>query len=80
MIIDSHQHFLKYDPVRDSWIDSTMKINQHDFLPGDLKPILTENNVDGCIAVQADQSENETAFLLDLAAENNFIKGMIRNY
>lgn len=77
MIIDSHQHFWNYDPVRDSWIDSTMKIIQRDFLPGDLKPILTENNVDGCIAVQADQSENDTAFLLDLAAENNFIKGVV---
>tara|TARA_R110002051_G_scaffold81617_1_gene145705 strand:+ start:44667 stop:45497 length:831 start_codon:yes stop_codon:yes gene_type:complete len=77
MIIDCHQHFWKYDPVRDSWIDSTMKIIQRDFLPGDLKPILTENNVDGCIAVQADQSENETTFLLDLAAENNFIKGVV---
>lgn len=77
MIIDSHQHFWKYDPVRDSWIDSTMKIIQRDFLPRDLKPILIENNVDGCIAVQADQSEYETAFLLDLAAKNNFIKGVV---
>ncbi|WP_036155583.1 amidohydrolase family protein [Maribacter forsetii] len=77
MIIDSHQHFWKYDPIRDSWIDSSMKIIQRDFLPGDLKPILTSNNVDGCIAIQADQSENETKFLLQLAAENDFIKGVV---
>lgn len=77
MIIDSHQHFWKYDPVRDSWINDAMKIIQRDFLPSDLKPILTENNVDGCIAVQADQSETETTFLLNLATHNNFIKGVV---
>ena len=77
MIIDSHQHFWKYDPVRDSWINGAMKIIQCDFLPSDLKPILTENNVDGCIAVQADQSETETTFLLNLATHNNFIKGVV---
>lgn len=77
MIIDSHQHFWKYDPVRDSWINGAMKIIQRDFLPSDLKPILKENNVDGCIAVQADQSETETTFLLNLATHNNFIKGVV---
>lgn len=77
MIIDSHQHFWKYDPVRDSWIDNTMKTIQRDFLPADLKPILLNENVDGCIAVQADQSEQETNFLLHLASKNNFIKGVV---
>ena len=55
MIIDSHQHFWKYNPVRDSWIDDSMEVIRKDFLPKDLKPILDTNNVDGCIAVQADQ-------------------------
>lgn len=77
MIIDSHQHFWKYDSVRASWIDDTMKIIQRDFLPADLEPILKTNNVDGCIAVQADQSEQETEFLLDLAKNNKFIKGVV---
>ena len=77
MIIDSHQHFWKYDSVRDSWIDDTMKIIQRDFLPADLEPVLKTNNVDGCIAVQADQSEQETEFLLDLAKNNKFIKGVV---
>jgi len=77
MIIDSHQHFWKYDSVRDAWIDNTMKIIQRDFLPSDLEPLLATENVDGCIAVQADQSEEETNFLLDLAAKNNYIKGVV---
>ena len=40
-----------------------------DFLPPELKTLLAENGVDACIAVQADQSETETLFLLDLAAD-----------
>jgi L-fuconolactonase len=48
-----------------------------DFLPTDLAPILHQNGVNGCIAVQADDSEEETNFLLHLADENSFIKGVV---
>jgi L-fuconolactonase len=54
-----------------------MKILQQDFLPEDLHPLLQHNNIDGCVAVQADQSEEETEFLLQLANENDFIKGVV---
>jgi L-fuconolactonase len=77
MIIDSHQHFWKYDPVRDSWIEENMKALRRDFLPKDLAPILEKNSVYGCIAVQADQSEHETEFLLSLTKNNSFIKGVV---
>lgn len=77
MIIDSHQHFWNYDPVRDAWMDKSMKVIQKDFLPKDLKPILLENGVNGSIAVQADQSETETQFLLSCAEKNPFIKGVV---
>ena len=77
MRIDSHQHFWKFDPVRHSWIDSSMQNIAKDFLPKDLKPLLETNLMDGCIAVQADQSEIETQFLLRLAEENSFIKGVV---
>ena len=77
MIIDSHQHFWKYDPVRDAWIDTSMDSIRKDFLPKDLLPILKANKIDGCIAVQADQSETETEFLLQCAEKNPFIKGVV---
>lgn len=77
MKIDSHQHFWKYDPIKEAWITPEMAVIQKDFLPQDLKPLLSQNNFDGCIAVQADQSENETHFLLELARENDFIKGVV---
>lgn len=77
MTIDSHQHFWKYDSVRDSWINDEMKVLKRDFFPDDLAPVYTENKIDGCVAVQADQSENETQFLLELANQNPFIKGIV---
>ncbi len=77
MVIDSHQHFWKYAPVRDSWITEDMERIRRDFLPSDLQPVLKKNAIDGCIAIQADQSEEENLFLLKLAEKNNFIKGVI---
>lgn len=77
MIIDSHQHFWKYDPIRDAWIDDSMQVIRRDFLPQDLESILKANDVAGCVAVQADQSETETEFLLDCANKNPFIKGVV---
>lgn len=75
--VDAHQHFWNFDPLRDNWITEEMEAIRHDFLPHDLKPLLDANGVNSCIAVQADQSENETDFLLSLAAENEFIKGVV---
>jgi L-fuconolactonase len=77
MKIDAHQHFWLFDPVRDAWIDDSMKILQNDFMPDDLKPLLEQSGFDGCVAVQADQSEKETRFLLNLADEFTFIKGVV---
>ncbi len=77
MKIDSHQHFWIYDPVKDAWITDAMKVIQADFLPEDLQPVLARNKFDGCIAVQADPSEQETEFLLKLAGQYNFIKGVV---
>jgi len=77
MKIDSHQHFWKYHPVKDSWINDDMKLLKQDFLPSDLYPLFRENNIAGCVAVQADQSENETHFLLELASENDWIKAVV---
>jgi L-fuconolactonase len=77
MIIDAHQHFWIFDPVRDSWITPEMEVIRRDFLPANLAPILAENSVDGCVAVQADQSDSETIFLLKQAESNEFVKGVV---
>lgn len=77
MTIDAHQHFWKYDPVRHSWIGDDMAVIKRDFLPTDLEKVYAANDIAGCVAVQADQSEAETTFLLELAATYTFVKGVV---
>jgi L-fuconolactonase len=75
--IDAHQHFWRYDPVRDAWITAEMAVLRRDFLPEDLAPSIAAAGVVGTVAVQADQSEAETDFLLDLADRHSFIVGVV---
>jgi L-fuconolactonase len=75
--IDAHQHFWKFDPVRDSWITADMAVIQKDFLPADLQPLLAANGLHGSVIVQSDQSEKENAFQLANAAGYDFIKGIV---
>jgi len=75
--IDAHQHFWQYHPVQHSWINDDMAVIRKNFSPADLQPVLQQNGVSGCVAVQADQTEAETDFLLQLAQKNDFIKGVV---
>ncbi len=76
-MIDVHVHFWKYNKIKDAWITGEMQLLQRDFLPKDLEPALNENGIKGVVAVQSDQSENETLFLLELANKNPLIKGIV---
>ncbi|WP_031527565.1 amidohydrolase family protein [Dyadobacter crusticola] len=77
MTIDSHQHFWVFDEERDSWITPQMAAIRKNFLPENLWPVLRQNGVNGCVAVQAASSDSETEFLLQLAEANDFIKGVV---
>lgn len=75
--IDTHVHFWKYNKKRDAWITNEMKLLQQDYLPENLILNLKRNGVDGCIAIQADQSELETLFLVELSKTHSIIKGVV---
>jgi len=77
MKIDSHQHFWNYNPNEYGWISNDMEILRKDYLPDQLKTELSLTGFDGSVAVQARQSLAETQWLLNLAQQNNFIKGVI---
>lgn len=77
MIIDAHQHFWNYEPVKHEWIDDTMSVIRRDFTPSDLKEVYDNNGIDGCVAVQADQTTDETDFLISLSEQYSFIKGIV---
>ena len=77
MRIDAHQHFWTYSAAEYGWISDAMPELKRDFHPLDLKPLLAENGFDGSIAVQATHTLEETRWLLELAEQNAFIKGVV---
>jgi L-fuconolactonase len=75
--IDAHQHFWRYRPETHGWIDDRMAVLKQDFLPADLRPLLEAEGVEGCVAVQAAHSLEETSFLLELAERHRFVRGVV---
>jgi L-fuconolactonase len=76
-VIDAHQHFWHYSHDTHAWINDEMALLKRDFLPDGLQVIYQQNDITGCVAVQAEQSERETDFLLNLASGYDFIKGVV---
>jgi L-fuconolactonase len=66
-----HEQIEKVTGSRD---DKALK---HDFLPEDLQPLLHSIHFDGSVAVQARQNLEETRWLLELAQQYPFIKGVV---
>ncbi len=77
MRLDAHQHFWRYSPREYPWIGRGMELLRSDFLPADLLPPLQSIGFDGSIAVQARQSIEETIWLLALADQHAFIRGVV---
>ena len=77
MRIDAHQHFWNYDSERFDWINDDMAALRRNFLPEDLYPILQASQIDGCIAVQAEEHLRETAFLLELCEDHPWVLGVV---
>jgi L-fuconolactonase len=77
MKIDAHQHFWKYTPAEYGWISDDMAVLRRDHLPAEFERLAAAVGMEGSIAVQARQSLAETEWLLALAAEYPFIKGVV---
>lgn len=77
MRVDAHQHFWRYDPGEYPWITDELAAIRRDYMPEDLLPLLRSMGFDGCVAVQARQSVEETRWLLELADEHPFILGVV---
>jgi L-fuconolactonase len=75
--VDAHQHFWIYNPKEYKWIGVSMVKLQRDFLPSHLNKELKKNGIDFCVTVQAQQTIQETKWLLELAQNNSFIKGVV---
>lgn len=77
MKIDSHQHYWHYTSEDYGWIGDSMSAIRRDFLPGEFASVLKQNGIDGSIAVQARQTEEETSWLLELTDQHPHILGVV---
>ena len=77
MITDSHQHFWQVGRFDYPWMTSDLGVLYRDYLPHDLASILKTNGVEKTVLVQASNSVAESRWLLNLAAENSFIAGVV---
>jgi L-fuconolactonase len=77
MRIDAHHHFWQYTAAEYGWLDDSMSVLRRDFRPADLRGEIAAAGFDGVVSVQARQSLAETRWLLALAAENDFIEGVV---
>lgn len=76
-IIDSHHHFWNYEPECHNWMTSEMEVLKKDYGPKELSRLLEECQIQSSIVVQASQTEAENEFLLGMANNYSFIKGIV---
>jgi L-fuconolactonase len=76
-VVDSHQHF--WDPALADypWMTDAVAPIRRRLMPGDLRPRLAEAGVDYTVLVQARSDVQETRELLRLAADTDFIAGVV---
>lgn len=77
MIVDAHHHLWRVGRGDYHWMSPDMPVLARDYLADDLRPVLRRAGVDRTVVVQAAETEAETDFLLSLAAETDFIAGVV---
>jgi L-fuconolactonase len=77
MKIDSHLHLWKADRGDYHWMTPRVSVLFRDYLPVDLHPLLLRHGIQKAVVVQAAQTVAETEFLLDLAAADDSIAGVV---
>lgn len=77
MLVDAHHHLWQVSRGDYGWLDHAPAILNRDYLAGDLAPSLSRFGVGRTILVQAAQTTAEFDFLLEIAAENDFVAGVV---
>lgn len=77
MKIDAHVHFWVLGETHNIWSAKKIGGLQHDFTPDMLAPLCEAAGIDGVVVVQAATDTRETEYMVRLARESDFIKGVI---
>jgi len=75
--VDSHQHFWLRERGDYNWLTPALGAIYDDFLPDDLAPLIEGAHVSKSVLVQAAETDAETDFMLELAAQHDFIAGVV---
>lgn len=77
MIIDAHQHLWLISERDYSWITPDMAEFYRDFRPEDFLVESENCNIDGSILVQSADSYEDTFYMLSVAQNYDFVKGVV---
>ena len=77
MILDSHHHLWRYDPVRLPWISDGMPALKRDYGAADLEAAIAGTGVERTLLVHAQQNVEETEWMLDVARAHPRIAGVV---
>jgi L-fuconolactonase len=77
MQIDAHQHFWRLSRGDYAWLTPELGPIYRDFAPDDLRPLLASAGIGRTVLVQAAPTAAETDFLLDLAADEPLVAGVV---
>ncbi|NOD64860.1 MULTISPECIES: amidohydrolase [unclassified Ruegeria] len=77
MRIDAHQHFWALARGDYGWLTPDLGAIYRDFTPDDLMPLLKAAEIEGTVLVQAAPTVAETEYMLALADQHAFIKGVV---
>jgi L-fuconolactonase len=77
MTIDSHHHFWRYSPETFGWLTDEMYTIRRNFEPHHLETAMDAVGIEGAVSIQSRNCPEETDWLLHLADENDFIRGVV---
>ena len=75
--IDAHHHLWRYLPPGPAWMADGMEGLRRDFLIEDLRAVTAEVGVTGTIVVETERTVEETAWLSQVAASDDLIRGVV---
>ena len=78
-IVDAHHHLWRYRPGFKPWLDARDELAslRRDFLGDELGALLRTNHVDRSVIIQAADSIEDTAFMIEAARRYPFIAGIV---
>ena len=77
MIVDAHHHLWRIGQNGHEWPTPDLEAIHRDFEAADLARVLAGTGVEATVLVQSQPSDLDTGWMLDVAAENDLIKGVV---